>query len=83
MKHFGFNIFLFSILMGLLLLPIASFKLAKVQKMEVLGEEDTKTEYLQQKITQQEDKINELENQLRELTVKETSQSTESILIEE
>ena len=76
MKKFGANIFLFSILMGLIILPIASFKLTKVEQTEVLGKQTISTKYLQQKIKEQSQRIKDLETELKE--AKETTQSTES-----
>jgi|GEM_PF-1682071 hypothetical protein len=74
-KKFGVNLFLFSILLGLLILPITSFKLLKIQQLEVLGTTNIREQYLQQRVEEQEERIKELETLLEE--AKETTQSKE------
>ena len=73
MKKIGANIFLFTILMGLILLPISSFKLVKQETPEVLSFDDVKEEYLKQIIDEQEKEIQELKQQME---VTETTQGT-------
>jgi len=63
MKNFSFNLFLFTILMGLLFMPLASFKLLKTTPSgDVLGTKETETKYLEQRIINQEKRIKELES---------------------
>jgi len=79
MKRFGANLFLFSLLAGMLLMPMASLKLAKVNNQEVLSYTDIETKYLKQRIEEQEKELIEL----RELVkVKETTQSSEDITLD-
>lgn len=76
MKKFGANLFLFSILMGMLIMPIASLKLSKINTQEVLSYEDIEIEYLKQRIEEQELEIDRL-NTLIE--IQETTESTTTL----
>jgi len=78
MKKFSTNLFLFSILMALLLLPISSFKLLKVNKEDVLGSEDIKTQFLEQTVEIQRNKILELKAQIEELRSREVKETSEA-----
>lgn len=73
MKKFGANLFLFSLLMGMLIMPIASVKLAKLNQQEVLSYEDIEIGYLKQRIEEQEQEIDRLNTILE---VQETTEST-------
>lgn len=73
MKKLGANLFLFSLLMGMLIMPIASVKLAKLNQQEVLSYEDIEIEYLKQRIEEQEQEIDRLNTLLE---VQETTEST-------
>jgi hypothetical protein len=78
MKKFGANLFLFSLLMGMLLMPVASLKLAKLNEQEVLSYTDIETKYLRQRIDEQDKEIKRLRVLL---DTKETTESTESLEI--
>jgi len=77
MKKLGANLFLFSILMGLMILPMSSMKLVRQETPEVLSVQDIEEKYLEQRIAEQEKEIEELKSKLEE--VNETTQSAQDL----
>lgn len=74
MKRFGANLFLLTLFLTILTLPVISIKATKVEKQEVLSSTDYQIEYMKQRIQEQEEEIINLKQQLE---VKETTQSTQ------
>jgi len=70
MKNITSNFFLLTLFITIIFLPVASFKLVKVNKPNILSQSDTNVEYLQETIKNQLKQIKKLNNEIEILNNK-------------